>query len=614
MRLKLMILQHQKSLIKAFSSPKNHQAWCFLGRFKTFLVVLFLSPFLLFSTSTQANHLQAALSPYLQMHAQDPVDWHPFNAETLAKARQQNRPILISSGYFSCHWCHVMQQENYHNPDIAKLMNQTFINIKIDRELDNELDNYLIQFSRQLTGVTGWPLHVLLTPQGWSFYAFGYVPPQALQKRLIKIHELWQANPQEILKLAEQALPQSPSQTSKPIHPNLALERLLQQVQEAKDDLSGGLSGSNKFPNLPLLLTLIQHDLNPELEAWLQLTLDQMSQTHLMDVVNGGFFRYTIDPEWQTPHYEKMLYTQAMAIELYSLAAQKYNNPKHLKTAQLTWDYVKNHLWNTRSQLYLGSQSALDLQGQEGGDYQYSIQALKARLSSEEFEQVSHTWQLNKPAPQPLGWIAEPTPSLWLSIRSKLQVDPKKIPVDHKALLGWNGLLLSGISQLYAVSPNKELLKDGQQLSNQLYILLNQKTPPKALASNQQSIGEAQLEDWAYTLQGLQNWQIQTANPSDKPRDLSHLKARALKRFYQDSTWHPTLSPPLPAMTPPAIIADQATPSAVAVWQNLDHKTCQNGRISSLQGLNLRYENLIHYASYLQPNFIECAPVAVAKP
>lgn len=604
---------HPKNQINRVFRSKNNPACSFLERFITAFALLLLCSSSLFSSPASANALQHSLSPYLSMHGADPVDWHPFNAATLAKARQQNRPILISSGYFSCHWCHVMQQENYHNPDIAKQMNQTFINIKIDRELDNELDDYLIQFSRQLTGSAGWPLHVLLTPQGWPFYAFGYVPPKQLKERLIKIDQLWQTNPQDILKLAQQALPKPEENTSDQLNPQKALVDLFQQVDALKDDLSGGLSGSNKFPNLPLLLTLIKHDLPPELEDWLKLTLDQMHQTHLMDAVNGGFFRYTIDPDWQTPHYEKMLYTQAQAIELYSLAAQKFNNPHYLRTAHTTWDYVKTHLWDAKSQLYLGSQSALDQQGQEGGDYLYSLKNLKQRLTPDEFQQVYQDWQLTKPAPQPLGWIAKPTQAHWSTIRAKLRLKPHTVPTDDKALLGWNGLLLSGISQLYSADPSEALRQDAQQLSQRLVTLLNHPLPAKALAKNQ-PIGIAQLEDWVYGLNGIANLHSQLKPSAQSTGAVAQLKTKVLNQFYQAPNWNATLSPPLPGMTRQSAITDQATPSAQALWLNLDENTCQNGQYKLLQTLHQNGANLIPYASYLQPRFLQCATAAINQP
>ncbi|MDX1795956.1 MAG: DUF255 domain-containing protein, partial [Hydrogenovibrio sp.] len=337
----------------------------------------------------QISSLLQSDSPYLAMHAQDPVHWQIWHAGVLAQAQREKKLIMLSSGYFSCHWCHVMQQENYQDQEVAHYLNQHFLSIKIDRELLPDLDHYMLQFARKASGHAGWPQHVFLTPSGIPFFALTYQPKPRFLKTLKNLVALWHQSPERVERIARQALPTplpahltTDNDLSSLVSVQTFDQALQHQVLLQADTLSGGLKGTQKFPQAPLLNILItQPSLPEELQDWLRLTLDQMQDGHLQDHVNGGFFRYCVDPDWQIPHFEKMLYTQAQLAQLYFVASHRFHRADYRQTANRTLDYVERSLFNPKTQLFQSSQSAIDKQQREGGGYLWTKPQLQHRLS-----------------------------------------------------------------------------------------------------------------------------------------------------------------------------------------------------------------------------------------
>lgn len=403
-------------------------------------------------SNLNSNQLYNNPSPYLAMHASDPVHWQTWQPNMLQQAQKTNKVIMISSGYFSCHWCHVMQGENYRNQQVATYLNQHFISVKIDRELMPDLDRYLIEFARKASGHAGWPEHVFLTPQGYPFFALTYQPHQQFIKTLERIQSLWQRDPAKIINTAKQAIAEDARKditNKKRITWQQFKQDFFITLSNQEDVLSGGLKTENKFPKVPLLLSLLNaRDLPEDQQDWLMLTLTQMQNQHLQDHINGGFFRYTIDPEWQTPHFEKMLYTQALLAKAYFIAAKRFERKDFLQTAKATLTYAEKHLYNPNTQLFLSSESAIDHQGIEGGDYLWTQTALRKRLDSTQYQQVVKDWQLKQPAPFTIhnntpAWLPKPTDTNWPAIQVQLMRPINNIPKDSKSILGWNGLMLS---------------------------------------------------------------------------------------------------------------------------------------------------------------------------
>lgn len=532
------------------------------------------------------------------MHGNDPVNWQRWESSLLQQAQQQNKLIFISSGYFACHWCHVMQRENYKNTQTANFLNQHFLSVKIDRELNPELDNTLIEFAQQATGQAGWPQHVILTPEGYPFAAFIYLPNNAFQKTLQRIVDLWKTQPQQILRLAKRASKSKPTPRVQDsafyLTAELFKEQLIQQTNLVKDDLSGGLKGSSKFPKAPLLNALLQIDQRPkEIDDWLIVTLDHMQDEHLFDHVHGGFYRYSIDPEWQTPHFEKMLYDNALLASTYLTAGRKFHRDDYLETAQATLKYVQNHLYSSTTQMYQGSQSAIDKNHIEGGDYLWSKTQLQNTLSTEEYQSIDQAWSLNNPPPYELGWHPLPIEpeAKWRIIRQKLQKPVTEIPIDSKSILGWNGLLLSSLSQAWKVFEKPEYQISAQQLASRLSQLILQSTPPRALSGDGSAIGEANLQDYAYILQGLKDYQTSTGDLQFN-KTIQLLKKIIPDKFYGTTGWQYGTTKILPQQTGQWIMADGPIPSPAALV------SCDKPQ-SLIQQQDLLLAQALNYPSYL---------------
>ena len=535
------------------------------------------------------------------MHDKDPVHWQLWNADVLKQAEQQNKLIFISSGYFSCHWCHVMQHENYQHKQTAAFLNQHYISVKIDRELNPELDKTLIDFAEKATGQAGWPLHVILTPKGYPFAAFIYLPNHAFNQRLNKIQALWESQPKTIQKLAQTAYeshhkPASSEQISSELNftKDRFTSKLLEAVNNAKDDMGGGLKGSSKFPEAPLLNTLLAIDNLPdEIEEWLILTLEQMQSEHLFDHINGGFYRYTVDPNWQIPHFEKMAYTNALLTQAYLTAGKRWQRNDFLVTAQQTLTYLQTHLYSPHSQMYLGSQSALDKMNIEGGNYLFNTSQLKNRLTKNEFQTIYQAWSLNQIPPYELGWHPRPFDpvSTWKSVQSKLLTPPKDIPTDSKSILGWNGLVLSALSQAYKTLNKQTYKNSATQLASKLASLVQSHDAPRALATNNAFMGKANFQDYVYIKKGLEDYQA-WSNDKQFVSTIEFIDNKIKNHFYNTEGWQYDSNPILLQQKGDWAMPDGPMPSLTAI------ATCLHPD-SLIQAEQALLGNPILFASYL---------------
>ncbi|WP_158236016.1 thioredoxin domain-containing protein [Hydrogenovibrio sp. SC-1] len=574
-------------------------------------LVIFITLFIGFSSTswsdaeppTSSNKLADTTSPYLIMHAQDPVHWQSWQLKILAEAKRQQKPILLSSGYFSCHWCHVMQRENYQDLEVAQFLNQHFISVKIDRELLPDTDQTLINFSRQTAGHAGWPQHVVLTPEGLPFYAFVYLPKAQLLERLERVIALWQSNPKQIRQMAEKVKPKPKSFSPAPL--TLDYDRFIKtfnrHLQQQMDDFSGGLKASQKFPNPHILLTLIQQTNPPkDFQAWLKLTLDQMQSQGLYDAVHGGFFRYTIDPNWQSPHFEKMLYTQALLSKLYFMASVYFKDSSYLQTARQTLQYAEQYLWNPSIQLFMSSHSAIDFKQREGGSYLWSRQALQKQLNPMEFKVVTEAWHLSKTPPFELGWLPKRTANHWPEIQAKLQRPPMAFPTDNKSILGWNSLMLSSYATAYQWDrANRDhYLQRAEKLLAGLKAAFDLTPSPRALNSKGKSMGSATLEEYALTNQALADWQNTLINGSPSKREnldlqswQTRLLTQAQQQFLTASGWQLSSAPILPGQRNYWAIMDSDLPSATALLDCTRPKHLSQAQAELLV-------NPLDYASY----------------
>ena len=312
------------------------------------------------------NRLASETSPYLLQHANNPVEWYPWGPEALARARDEGKPILLSIGYAACHWCHVMERESFEDPDIAEVMNRNFVNIKVDREERPELDSIYMQAVQAMTGRGGWPMTVFLTPDLKPFYSGTYFPPQdrmgmpGFPRILAALTDAYRERRGDVLQAAEEVntfLQRNATVgvSKEPLTDDL-LRGAFRQIASTFDGVYGGLGGAPKFPQpmtWEFLLRYAHRTGEQGPLAMAQLTLVRMVQGGLYDHLAGGFHRYTVDGNWLVPHFEKMLYDNALLVRLYLHGYQSTGRPSHREVVEETLDYLLRDMRDPRGRLRL---------------------------------------------------------------------------------------------------------------------------------------------------------------------------------------------------------------------------------------------------------------------
>jgi uncharacterized protein YyaL (SSP411 family) len=428
----------------------------------------------------QSNRLAQETSPYLRQHADNPVDWYPWGQEALERARREGRPILLSVGYSACHWCHVMAHESFEDAETAKLMNEYFVNIKVDREERPDLDQLYQGVMLLLGRGGGWPLTVFLTPELKPFFGGTYFPPEdrhgipAFKKVLLALHQAWETTQKDIQQQAQQfeaglrhlasyGLDSSPSDWDiKDI--TAAAHRLERNIDRAH----GGFGGAPKFPNpSPLAVLLRGHRRSGSgtLFSAVRLTLDKMARGGMYDQLGGGFHRYSVDERWSVPHFEKMLYDNAQLIHLYSEAYQLEPRPLWKEVVAQTVDYLKREMTSPEGGFY--SAQDADTEGAEGKFFVWTRAEVRSLLSAEEAEWTEAHFGITdagnfehgqtvlevkvdlKELAQQKGRTVEEVRAGVSEAKAKLFAARLLRPtpsLDDKILAGWNGMMIRGLS------------------------------------------------------------------------------------------------------------------------------------------------------------------------
>jgi hypothetical protein len=519
------------------------------------LVLLSTCGVLLPAHAALTNQLTHHPSPYLAMHANDPVAWQDWNAAVMERARREGKLVYLSIGYFSCHWCHVMQRESYQNPEIAKFLNRHFIPVKVDRELEPALDARMIEFVEATRGQGGWPLNVFITPQGHPLFATLYSPPKEFLDVLVKLNELWAKEREGLGRLAQNAAVKSEGPGRPEIDRTKARSYAAAVIKEAlaqADDMHGGFGNQSKFPSVPQLDFLLARqsaEPNPKLKEFLSLTLDQMAHGGLNDHLGGGFFRYTVDPSWKTPHFEKMLYDNALLARLYLRAARVLGRPDYAVVARRTLDFMEREL-RTPAGGFSASLSAVDDKNVEGGYYLWTAEQLAGVLTPEELKLGRLAWSMTDAAPFDAGYLPLRNQSV-AEVAAPLQIDPVKLetvlaqamdklwrargqrqlPRDTKLLAGWNGLALSAYAEAARVTKEAKFQQRAQEIRQYLMQRLWDGKALKRAENAGRGLGAAALEDYAYVAEGLLTW----ARLTGKAEDYAQARIVALsawKRFY----------------------------------------------------------------------------------
>lgn len=582
------------------------------------ITTIIISILLAFNVSAKplTNKLKDHGSPYLAMHGNDPVQWQEWNEQTIKKAQQQNKLLFVSSGYFSCHWCHVMQRESYKNKDTAKLLNKNFIPVKVDRELNASLDSRLIDFVEKTRGYAGWPLNVFITPQGHPIVGMVYVPPVDFQGVLQSLNDEWRVRGDELKNIAAQASKELTASTTSnnqviPKDLDKALnEKLLLETYAIADEMQGGFGDQNKFPSVPqldVLLDIYQQNKEQRLGNFLQLTLNVMASQGLRDQLGGGFYRYVVDPGWQIPHFEKMLYDNALLASLYLKAAKVFNRKDFEQVGRETLNFMLDEMQD--GDAFIASMSAVDDKNIEGGYYLWTEDELKKLLSIDERKVAQSLWQITGPSDIEHGhhlitantldeiakqnkWSVAKAESLLNSSREKMLQHRKTrtLPLDKKKIASWNGLVLSALVAGAQLKNNNEKY---YQAADKLQSFIHKHFwDGKKLyrAVNQQAFGDAGLEDAAYLTKGMLDWADFTRKKSDFKK-AARLAKKSWQWFFTGKGWKLNRNALLKYKEVDVAIAEGPLPSPSGVLtlatlrlsKQLENKSLSKKANSSLQ-------------------------------
>ncbi len=353
----------------------------------------------------QHNRLGGEKSPYLLQHAENPVDWYPWGPEAFEKAKKENKPIFLSIGYSTCHWCHVMEKESFEDAETAKLLNEVFVSVKVDREERPDIDTIYMNVCQLITGSGGWPLTILLTPEGKPFFAGTYLPKTGrrgelgLMELALRIKDLWNTKNQELLQSAEQimkALRQEKPVSGEELGVEV-LELARQQLEQNFDWEYGGFGESMKFPtphNLFFLLRYWKRTGDPSALAMVEKTIQAMRRGGIYDHIGFGFHRYTVDRQWVIPHFEKMLYDQALIAIVCLEAGQATGKGMYGETAREIFTYVLRDMTHPEGGFYCGQDA--DSEGQEGKYYLWTEEEIEKVLTKGKAEFIRKVFSVTK--------------------------------------------------------------------------------------------------------------------------------------------------------------------------------------------------------------------------
>ncbi len=436
---------------------------------------------------THTNRLAGETSPYLQQHAHNPVDWFPWGEEALDRAKEEGKPILLSVGYSACHWCHVMERESFENEQIAAIMNEDFINIKVDREERPDIDHIYMTAVQMMTGQGGWPMTMFLTPDGKPFYGGTYFPPDDRYGRpgfprvLQSVSEAWKERRSDVEQQAGALTGEIRSRSemglqATPVLPDL-FDRAYGSMRSGFDLRLGGFAGAPKFPQpmvLDFLLRYHKRSNRQEPLEFVRLTLDKMAFGGMYDQLGGGFHRYSTDEFWLAPHFEKMLYDNAQLAQTYLRAYQATGDAFYRRIVEETLDYVLREMTGPEGAFY--STQDADSEGEEGKFFVWTPAEIEAVLGQSDAELFCGFYDVTERgnfegksilnvtvAPdayaRSVGSNTEDLESRLAEMRKKLY-DAREARVkpgrDEKILTAWNGMMLAAMAEAAAVFERKD--------------------------------------------------------------------------------------------------------------------------------------------------------------
>ncbi len=548
----------------------------------------------------ESNRLGNALSPYLRQHAEQPVAWQPWDAESLGLARRLDRPILLSIGYSACHWCHVMADEAFSDERIADQLNRDFLCIKVDREERPDLDRIYQLAHQLLTGQGGgWPLTVFLDPETQApFFAGTYYPvePQSGQMAfgdlLDRIHQVWTERRDELrqqhlqVQQALKAIAQ-PRAADEALDIDALADSALAQAAARFDREHGGFGQAPKFPQAPLLMLLDSLAVDEQADQMLADSLAAMSRYGLMDQLGGGFFRYSVDAAWEIPHFEKMLSDNALLLGVYARAARRWQRPDLLRACQLTVDWLSESMRLDGG----GYAASLDADSDQGEGAYYLWQRAEfdqalAAAGPDLTELASARYGLDGPPNwQNQQWhllIARDLDELTRADRPRDQVEARLATIeqalkatrnqrppparDDKLIAAWNGLAIEALAQAGRLLNRPEWQAQAAEDLDAVAVRLFGQEPPRSVWLDGRSAQVANIDDHAAVL--LACLELLRFRFESRWFNLARRLARRIERYFMDdetAAIHFTSTEAERLLTRPLALADDATPSGAGL-------------------------------------------------
>jgi hypothetical protein len=487
------------------------------------------------SEHKHTNRLQHETSPYLLQHAHNPVDWYPWGDEALGRARAENKPILLSIGYSACHWCHVMERESFENEEIASLMNENFINIKVDREERPDLDQIYMNAVQLMLGHGGWPLTVFLTPELVPFYGGTYFPPEdrfrlpGFPRVLSGVADAYRSQPDEIAQTTTSFLNELRRmsvayESNEPLDEQL-LDAAASVLTRNYDPQHGGFGGAPKFPasmNLEFLLRVNQRrNGDGQILKMVTETCRRMAEGGLYDQLGGGFHRYSTDAQWLVPHFEKMLYDNALLSRLYLHVYQVTGDQFFRRITEETLDYVVREMTDADGAFY--STQDADSEGVEGKFFVWSIEEIGELLGEEDARVVSAYYGathagnfeerniLHVPRPaqsvaaelnisvERLHEVVERSKPLLFAAREK-RIKPGR---DEKAIAAWNGMMLTSFAEASSVLERDDYRRIAERNAGFILDTLRREGTLQHVYKDGQAKHHAYLDDYACVASAL---------------------------------------------------------------------------------------------------------------
>lgn len=503
------------------------------------------------------NQLAQSESLYLQQHSKNPVHWMPWGDAPFLKAEQEHKPVLVSIGYSSCHWCHVMERESFEDEQTAQFMNEHFVCIKVDREEHPEVDALYMDALVAMTGQGGWPLNMFVTPQRKPFYGGTYFPPERLYQRwswmeiLQSVLHLWNHQQEEVQTQAQQLiahLQQLKPGSSSARRPDLEPQRVLATLLHQADTENGGWGSAPKFPNplgLELLLALAPE--HSEAAQQLHLSLENLMYNGIYDQVAGGWFRYATDQEWKVPHFEKMLYDNALLISLFARYLRKYPSKIMEENLRQSLDFFREN-WMSEQGLFFSAADA-DSEGKEGKFYVWNFEEI-AGLTEPHEEALMSYYQIQKSGnwegenilhagmgPQEFCAMNqldfddfERMRKHWLAKLFQVREQRVSPDIDKKCQLSWNALMNVALVEAAVLWQDKDLLISAERHLESMFRhflsgteLLHVRYTHKQIVAN--------ADDWAFLIAATLRLASATGNASYTQQ------AEQLLDQYEDLFW-----------------------------------------------------------------------------